>query len=128
MAPAGAIYSGRGISLKCSRFQVDLNRSSPAPTISKLAPGDRALALRTNSWVGDRDCCSSIQASLLAVQLEHDLALEDDVQLLLSAAPLVVLLDECLISTRRHEEVGSEGVDPERVLKRIPGRIVRATV
>ena len=65
---------------------------------------------------------------MLAVQLERNLAFEDNVQLLLSAAPLVVLLHKRLVSMRRHEEVGSEGVDPERVLERIPGWIVRTTV
>jgi len=65
---------------------------------------------------------------VLAVELKHNLAFEDDVELLLSAALLVVLLNKRLVWMRSHEEVGSEGVDPERVLERIPGGIVRAAV
>jgi hypothetical protein len=71
---------------------------------------------------------SSIQASVLAVQLKHNLAFEHDVELLLSAALLVVLLNNRLVWMRRHEDVGSEGVDPERVLERMPGGIVRTAV
>jgi len=47
---------------------------------------------------------------------------------LLSALPLVVLLNKRLVSVSRHEEIGSEGVDPERVLERIPGGIVWAAI
>jgi hypothetical protein len=58
--------------------------------------------------------------------VERNLSFEDHIQLLLSTRPLVVLLNKRLVSVSHHEEVGSEGVDPERVLERIPGGIVRA--
>jgi hypothetical protein len=60
--------------------------------------------------------------------MERNFSFEDQIQLLLTTRPLVVLLNERLLSVSRHEQVGAEGVDPERVLKRIPGGIVRATV
>jgi hypothetical protein len=39
-----------------------------------------------------------------------------------------VLLDKRLVGLSRNEQVGSEGVDPERVLERIPDWIVWAPV
>jgi hypothetical protein len=60
--------------------------------------------------------------------VERNLSFEDHIQLLLSTRPLVVLLDKRLVSVSRHEQIGSEGVDPERVLERIPGGIVRTAV
>jgi hypothetical protein len=60
--------------------------------------------------------------------VELNLSFEDDIQLLLSTRPLVVLLNKRLVSVSRQEQVGSEGVDPERVLERLPGGIVRGAV
>jgi len=39
-----------------------------------------------------------------------------------------VIVDQRLISVRRHEEIGSERVDSERVLERVPRRLVRTAV
>jgi hypothetical protein len=47
---------------------------------------------------------------------------------LLSARPLVVLLDKRLVGLSRQEQVDAERVDPERVLERVPDGIVRAAV
>jgi hypothetical protein len=60
--------------------------------------------------------------------VERNLSFEDHIQLLLSIRPLVVLLDKRLVSVSRHEQIGSEGVDPERMLEWIPSGIVRAAV
>ena len=81
-----------------------------------------------NGGVGDRDRRTSIQASFLTVQLKRNLAFDNHIELLLSAAPLIVLLDKRLTGTSRDEEVGPERVDPEGVLERIPGGIVRTAV
>ncbi len=87
--------------------------------------GCRATA---NSGICDRDRCASTESGFLAVQVEHNLSFEDQVQLLLSTRPLVVLVNKRLASASRHEHIDSEGVDPERVLERIPGGIVWAAV
>jgi hypothetical protein len=47
---------------------------------------------------------------------------------LLSALSLVVLLNKRLVSVSRHEEIGSERVDPEHVLERMPSGIVWAAI
>ena len=60
--------------------------------------------------------------------MERNLSFEDYIQLLLSTRPLVVLLNKRLATVSRDKQVGSEGVDPERVLERIPGGIVWAAV
>ena len=60
--------------------------------------------------------------------MERNLSFEDYIQLLLSTRPLVVLLNKRLVTVSRDKQVGSEGVDPERVLERIPGGIVWAAV
>jgi hypothetical protein len=39
-----------------------------------------------------------------------------------------VLLDEYLLRAIRYEQVDTESADPERVLERIPGWVVRVTV
>ena len=60
---------------------------------------------------------------MLSVQLEGGLTFENHVELLLSARMFVVLFDEGLIGTTRHQDVGAEGVDPQCVLERVPRRI-----
>src|SRR5690242_7215972 len=66
--------------------------------------------------------------NLLVGEAEGGFSVEDQVQLLLPARALVVFVDQCLIGTARHEEVDTERVDAERVLKWIPGGIVRVAV
>jgi hypothetical protein len=61
---------------------------------------------------------------MLAVELEHGLTLEDQVELLLPARMFVVLFDKRLVGATCHQDVGSESVDPEYVLEWVPHRIV----
>ena len=65
---------------------------------------------------------------MLTVELEDCLTFEDHVELLLPAGMFVVLFDKRLVGTTRHQDVGSEGVDPEYVLEWVPDRIVRFAV
>jgi hypothetical protein len=61
---------------------------------------------------------------MLAVELEDGLTLENDVELLLPARVFVVLFDERLVGSTRDQDIGSEGVDSQCVLERVPRRIV----
>jgi hypothetical protein len=65
---------------------------------------------------------------LFAIQPKHHFSFEDEIHLLLSAFALVVIVNKRLISVRRHEEIRSERVDPERVLERVPRRLIRTAV
>ena len=66
--------------------------------------------------------------SLFPVEFEHSLAFENDVQLLLATRALVVLLNKRLACAARDEEVNAEGVDPKRMLERVPHCVVRIAV
>jgi hypothetical protein len=63
--------------------------------------------------------------SFLAVELEDRLAFEDQVQLFLAARAFIVFLDQRLVGSVRNKEVNPERIDAERVLKWVPGGIVR---
>src|SRR5689334_6715290 len=68
-------------------------------------PGNHRPGAASDGWIGDREGGAATEARLLAVEAEDGLAVHRDVQLLLPARPLVVLLDKDLVGVGRDEEV-----------------------
>src|SRR6185437_3058309 len=71
-------------------------------------PGNHRPGAAGDGWIGDREGGAATEARLLAVEAEDGLAVHRDVQLLLPARPLVVLLDKDLVGVGRDEEVHPE--------------------
>jgi hypothetical protein len=82
--------------------------------------GTHRSGAATDGRFGDRKGCAGTEMSLFPVEFEHSLAFENEVQLLLATRALVVLLHKRLACAARDEEVNAEGVDPKRMLERVP--------
>src|SRR5215831_10346870 len=86
------------------RIPARLERFAPRSHDQERGVRVHGSGAASNRGVGDRERGASVEPNLLAVDLEDGSPFEDQVQLLLAARLLVVLLDEQLVGTIRDEE------------------------